>query len=72
MKADFDNSYFKKIDISQVKTLDLFVKKAKIITTHPSDSYQLITGQNGAVEMIEITNPEKFWSASKYLVIEVE
>ncbi len=72
MKADFDNSYFKKIDISQVKTLDLFVKKAKIITTHPSDSYQLITGQNGAVEKIEITNPEKFWSASKYLVIEVE
>lgn len=72
MKADFDNSYFKKIDISQVNTLDLFVKKAKIITTHPSDSYQLITGQNGAVEKIEITNPEKFWSASKYLVIEVE
>ncbi len=72
MKADFDNSYFKKIDISQVKTLDLFVKKAKIITTHPSDSYQLITGQNGAVEKIEITNPEKFWSASRYLVIEVE
>ncbi len=72
MKADFDNSYFKKIDISQVINLDLFVKKAKIITTHPSDSYQLITGQNGAVEKIEITNPEKFWSASKYLVIEVE
>ncbi len=72
MKADFDNSYFKKIDISQVKTLDLFVKKAKIITTHPSDSYQLITGQNGTVEKIEITNSEKFWSASKYLVIEVE
>lgn len=72
MKADFDNSYFKKIDVSQVKSLDLFVKKVKIITTHPSDSYQIIKGGNGNVEKIEITNPEKFWSASKYLVIEVE
>lgn len=72
MKADFDNSYFKKIDISEFKSLDLYVKKAKIITTHPSDSYQLITGQNGNIERIEINNPEKFWSASKYLVIEVE
>jgi len=72
MKADFDNSYFKKIDISEFKSLDLYVKKAKIITTHPSDSYQLITGQNGNIERIEIDNPEKFWSASKYLVIEVE
>lgn len=72
MKADFDNTYFKKVDISQVKSLDLFVRKAKIITTHPSDSYQLITGQNGNIEKIEITNPDKFWSASKYLVIEVE
>ncbi|BDX37946.1 hypothetical protein CYCD_13010 [Tenuifilaceae bacterium CYCD] len=72
MKADFDNSYFTKVDISQVKSIDLFVKKAKLITTHPSDSYQLVTAQNGSIEKIEITNPDKFWSASKYLVIEVE
>lgn len=72
MKADFDNSYFTKVDISQVKSIDLFVKKAKLITTHPSDSYQFVAGQNGGVDKIEITNSEKFWSASKYLVIEVE
>ncbi|MGE0078948.1 MAG: hypothetical protein AB7S48_13900 [Bacteroidales bacterium] len=72
MKADFDHSYFTKVDISQTKSIDLFVKKAKIITTHPSDSYQLITSENGNVEKIEITNPDKFWSASKYLVVEVE
>jgi archaellum component FlaC len=72
MKADFDNSYFKKIDIMEVKSIDLFAKKAKLITTHPSDSYKLITADNGTVEKIEISDPNKFWSASKYLVIEVE
>jgi hypothetical protein len=72
MKADFDNSYFTKVDVSQVKSIDLFVKKAKLITTHPSDSYQFVVGQNGGIDKIEITNTDKFWSASKYMVIEVE
>lgn len=72
MKADFDNSYFTKVDVSQTKSIDLFVKKAKLITTHPTDSYQIVYGQNGGVDKIEILNPDKFWSASKYLVIEVE
>lgn len=72
MKSDFDNSYFTRLNIPQTKSLTLFVKKAKLITTHPTDSYQLVLNQNGGVDRIEITNPEKFWSASKYLVIEVE
>lgn len=72
MKADFDNSYFTKVDVSKTKSIDLFVKKAKLITAHPSDSYELVVNQNGGVDRIEITSPEKFWSASKYLVIEVE
>ena len=72
MKDNFDHSYFTKLDISQTQNIDLFVKKAKVITTHPSDSYQLIVDDKGRIEKLEITNPEKFWSASKYLVIEVE
>lgn len=72
MKDNFDHSYFTKVDISQTQNIDLFVKKAKVITTHPSDSYQLIVDDKGRIEKLEITNPEKFWSASKYLVIEVE
>lgn len=72
MKDNFDHSYFTKIDISQTKNIDLFVKKAKVITTHPSDSYQLTVDDKGRIEKLEIINPEKFWSASRYLVIEVE
>ncbi|MCB8963771.1 MAG: hypothetical protein H6536_01855 [Bacteroidales bacterium] len=72
MKADFDNSYFTKIDIAKTQSINLFVKKAKLVTTHPSTAYNLVLAANGTVEKLEITDPEKFWAASKYLVIEVE
>jgi hypothetical protein len=50
----------------------LFAKKAKLVTTHPNESYNLVKNQEGVVEKIDITDPEKFWSASKYLVIIIE
>lgn len=70
LKDDFNQEYFKQIDITKVTTLDLYGKKAKLITTHPSDSYKL-TGEGKAVQLV-IQLPEKFWSASKYLVVQVD
>ncbi|MHC1703724.1 MAG: hypothetical protein AB9846_07435 [Tenuifilaceae bacterium] len=72
LKADFDQNYFTKVDITTLTTIPLSAKKAKIITTHSTDSYQLVTNQEGVVERIDITDAAKFWSASKYLVIIVE
>ncbi len=70
LKEDFNREYFTKIDIDQTTTINIGAKKAKIITTHPSGSYKMIGEKT--VERIEITNPEEFWSASKYLVIIIE
>ena len=67
---DFNKDYFTKINISQTKTIEILMKKARIITSHPSDSYK-IYGEN-KVDSLVITNPKKFWSVSKYLVIEVK
>lgn len=72
LKSDFDPTYFTKIDITQTTSVPLFAKKAQVITTHPSDSYKLVTNQDGAIEKLEILDPGKFWSASKYLVVIVE
>jgi len=72
LKADFDQNYFTKVDITTLTTIPLSAKKAKIITTHSTDSYKLVTNQEGVVERIDITDAAKFWSASKYLVIIVE
>ena len=70
LSKDFDNSKFTKIDYTQTGNISIN-SEIKIVTNHPSDSYTLETDEKNKdlVKNILITNPEKFWSASKYLVI---
>lgn len=70
VKDDLNKEYFTKVDISQTSSINIGAKKAKIVSSHPSSSYKLIG--EGKVEKIEITNPDEFWSNSKYLVIIIE
>jgi peptidoglycan hydrolase CwlO-like protein len=68
LASNVDNKNFTRIDYVQVNTIPIDSKGAKIITTHPSDSYTLNKDKDKVVS-INITNPERFWSASKYLVV---
>lgn len=70
IKEDFNRDYFTKINIANTTVINIGAKKAKIITNHPSSSYKLVGDKT--VEKLEITNPEEFWSASKYLVIVID
>ncbi len=70
LKDDFNKEYFTKVDASQVTSINIGSKKAKIITSHPTSSYKLVGEKT--VEKIEILNAEDFWSNSKYLVIITE
>lgn len=72
LKADFNNSYFTKINIKETQSIPLFTSEATLVTTHPQNSYELVVNENGVVEEIYIFNPELFWSTSKYLVILVK
>ena len=72
LKADFDESYFSKIDVTETLNIPLFAKKASLITTHPSESYELVANENGVIENLSITNHSAFWGTSKYLVIQVD
>jgi DNA repair exonuclease SbcCD ATPase subunit len=65
---NIDNSMFTQIDYTQTTTIPVNSKNMKMITTHPSDSYTL-DKTDKMVNSITITNPDKFWSASKYLVV---
>ncbi|MCD4746012.1 MAG: hypothetical protein K8R58_06910 [Bacteroidales bacterium] len=67
LKEDFDKGFFKKIDITKTKKIPISGKKAKIITNHPTGSYEF-SGENNTGNLI-IKNPNKFWGSSKYLVI---
>lgn len=69
MKGDFDMSYFTSADRRTLTEIPTHSNKAKIKTSQPKDSYQIVD-QNGQ-KVIKITNPEKFWQLSNYLVIEV-
>src|ERR1041385_2384273 len=68
LTADFDNSKFTRIDYTQMGTIAVN-SEMKMITSHPSDSYTLDKDakDKDKVKNIVITNPEKFWSTSKYL-----
>ena len=69
--ANFSDSAFTKIDITETKTIPVNSKSAKLITEHPSGSYEFIRDKNNKIEYIEIKDPVKFWKISKYAVIEI-
>ena len=71
VSSNYNTEYFTKIDIRQQKEIKLFSKKADIKTSHPSGSYSLDEDENGQYVLC-ITDPHRFWSASKYLVIVVK
>lgn len=71
LQANFNKNYFTKIDIRVDKEIKLYSKSAKILTSHPSSSYTLQPDASKQY-ILRITNPEVFWSTSKYLVIQVK
>jgi chromosome segregation ATPase len=70
LQSNFNKEYFTKIDIRVTKTVKLYSKSAKMLTMHPSSSYTLSKDANNQY-VLNITNPQLFWSTSKYLVIQV-
>jgi len=68
---DFNQDYFTQIDIRVMKSVKLYSKSAKLLTTHPADSYKLEMDSQKQYTLY-ITNPMSFWSVSRYLVILVK
>lgn len=67
LNKDFNKEYFTTIDIRKTTSFNLEAKKIRIITTHPTNSFQ-VYGEK-PVDSLVVSNPEEFWSVSKYLVI---
>lgn len=70
MESDFDLHFFTKADKRILTTINLYSKKAKVLTKQPADSYQIVE-VNGQ-KVLKITNPSAFWNLSNYLVIQVD
>lgn len=71
LQSNFNKEYFTKIDIRIDKEIKLYSRSAEMLTAHPSNSYTLQRDANKQY-VLRITNPQLFWSTSKYLVILVK
>ena len=68
MSTDFGEGIFTPIDVTQTFSIPVNAKKPELVSSHPEGSY-IMNGDDKEVKSIEITDPEKFWRNSKYLVV---
>ena len=71
LRSNFNKEYFTKIDIRIDKEIKLYSKSAEVLTSHPSSAYTLQRDANKQY-VLRITDPQLFWSTSKYLVVLVK
>ena len=71
LRSNFNKDYFTKIDIRIDKEIKFYSKSAKMLTSHPASSYTLQRDANKQY-VLRITDPQTFWSTSKYLVVMVK
>ena len=63
---------FTQVNITEVKSIPVNSKSAKLITYHPASSYELIRDKDNKIASIDIKNPDEFWKVSKYAVVEIK
>jgi uncharacterized coiled-coil protein SlyX len=68
---DFPDSLFTEIDITSMTTIPVNSKDVRLITEHPSSSYELVKENDKQIAYISITNPDEFWKITKYAVVEL-
>jgi hypothetical protein len=72
VSAKLNPQNFTPLDIRKTSEIPLGdTRKQRIVTTHPGNSYRIVEAANGGT-FLKITNPDKFWSVSRYLVVVVE
>lgn len=62
---------FTEIDRTKVTTITVNMRKARVVSKHPENSYELVMDENDTrtVAYLRILNPTKFWEQTRYLVI---
>ena len=67
LKQEVPTEEFTRADKRELKTITFNAKKAVVISSHPVGSYSIENVDKTTVQIV-ITNPEAFWSVTKYLV----
>ena len=70
LNEGIERSKFIRVDIRDTQSIPVYDKKAKILSDHPKDSYTLEKDANNKI-VVKITDYKRFWSLTKFLVVEV-
>jgi hypothetical protein len=70
LKQNFNNTYFTKADKTNLGLIPLKGKFSKIVTDHPNTAFKVTESTKS--DSLLITNPDSFWSESKYLIVVVK
>lgn len=68
VKDDFSKDEFIEVDIRHTPLIPVFSKDAELASIHPSGTYEWVEGE-GNPHWLRITDPQRFWESTKYLVI---
>lgn len=69
LRSDIDHSNFTRIDITLTREITIAGKDPNFITPHPEGTWEYRT-EDGVTYLV-IVDQEKFWSTSRYLVLEI-
>lgn len=65
-----DKSMFRTIDVRSMAEISINSKKPSVLSQMPADSYTI--EQKGKSSVLRITNVERFWSITKYLIVQTD
>jgi hypothetical protein len=71
LTTKLETKHFAPVNIKSVQEINIGVtNRQKALTIHPGDSYYFV--KTAGITYLKITDPSRFWSVSKYLVIVIE
>lgn len=70
MEGDYEKSYFTKADKRTLSRIPLHSKKVELMSKHPAGSYEII--EHDGAKTLVITNPNKFWELSNFLIVKID
>ena len=72
LKDGVPTDAFTRADKRELRKIVFNTKKAVVLSNHPTESYNLVKGTDNdgnKIVTLEITNPDKFWDVTRYLVV---
>lgn len=71
LPSDFDKDYMTRADRRSLSIIPLDSKKARVMTTQPTDSYRIDRSAGGMLSLV-IVDPDAFWAATNILVVKID